>query len=150
MGLRSQGAPGPTDPARRLLATTPWPVQGRAPVASSQQSARSRRAEPVLITEAEPSLADQHAARKRRYVLTMVIRLVSIVLAAAFYQILWLAIIFAVLGTVLPWVAVVMANDRPPKKKLDPNRYKPSAPDRILDDPAKTRLAIEPGRVIEH
>jgi Flp pilus assembly protein TadB len=117
-------------------------------VASSQQSARSRRAESVLITEAAPSLAEQHSARKRRYVLTMMVRLVSIVLAAAFYQILWLAIIFAVLGTVLPWVAVVMANDRPPKKKLDPNRYRPPAPDRILEEPV--RRAIEPGRVIEH
>ena len=114
-------------------------------MASSEQSARSRRAEPVLITEAAPSLADQHAARKRRYVLTMVVRLVSIVLAAAFYQILWLAIIFAVLGTVLPWVAVVMANDRPPKKKLDPHRYQA---DRVIEEPV--RRAIEPGRVIEH
>jgi Flp pilus assembly protein TadB len=119
-------------------------------VASGQQSARSRRAEPVLITEAAPSLAEQHAARKRRYVITMGVRLVSIVLAAVFYQVLWLAICFAVLGTVLPWVAVVMANDAPPKKKLDPNRYRPSPPDRILDDPAATRRAIEPGRVIEH
>jgi Flp pilus assembly protein TadB len=117
-------------------------------VASSQQSARSRRPESVLITEAAPSLAEQHAARKRRYVLTMVVRLVSVVLAAACYQILWLAIIFAVLGTVLPWVAVMMANDRPPKKKLDPNRYRPPAPDRILEEPV--RRAIEPGRVIEH
>ncbi|RBY90572.1 DUF3099 domain-containing protein [Blastococcus sp. TF02A-26] len=117
-------------------------------MAFSQQSARSRRAESVLITEAAPSLAEQHAARKRRYVITMLIRIVSVVLAAAFYQTLWLAIIFAVLGTVLPWVAVVMANDRPPKKKLDPHRYRPPAPDRILTEPV--RRAIEPGRVIEH
>ena len=119
-------------------------------MASSQQSARSRRTEPVLITEAAPSLTEQHAARKRRYVMTMLVRLVSIVLAAAFYQTLWLAICFAALGTVLPWVAVVMANDGPPKKRVDPTRYRPSPPDRILDDPAATRRAIEPGRVIEH
>ncbi|WP_409330990.1 DUF3099 domain-containing protein [Trujillonella humicola] len=119
-------------------------------MASSEQFARLRRAEPVLITEAAPSLADQHAARKRRYVITMAVRLVSVVLAAAFYQVLWLAITFAVLGTLLPWIAVVMANDRPPKKKTDPHRYRPPAPDRILDDPAATRRALEPGRVIEH
>ena len=113
-------------------------------MASSEQSARPRRAEPVLITEAAPSLSEQHAARKRRYVLTMLVRLVSIVLAAAFYQILWLAIIFAVLGTVLPWIAVMMANDRPPKKKVDVNRYTAPRPDRILENPAR------PGRVIEH
>lgn len=113
-------------------------------MASSQQPARSRRPEPVLITEAEPSLADQHAARKRRYVITMAIRGVSIVLAALFYQTLWLALIFAALGTVLPWIAVMMANDRPPKKKLDVNRYAPPRPDRILENPGR------PGRIIEH
>ena len=68
-------------------------------MASSQQPARSRRPEPVLITEAAPSLAEQHAARKKRYVITMAVRGVSLVLAAIFYQTLWLAIIFAALGT---------------------------------------------------
>jgi Flp pilus assembly protein TadB len=117
-------------------------------VASSQQTGRTHagrsKEQPVLITEAQPSLADQHAARKRRYVITMAIRGVSIVLAAACYQVLWLALIFAALGTVLPWIAVMMANDRPPKKKFDPNRYRTSPPDRILEDPAKR------ARVIEH
>ncbi len=117
-------------------------------MASSQQSVRRNTPEPVLITDAEPSLVDQHAARKRRYVLTMAVRGVSLVLAAVFYQTVWLMVIFAVLGTVLPWIAVVMANDRPPKKKIDPNRYKVSAPDRILEDPAKQRRAIE-HRVID-
>jgi Flp pilus assembly protein TadB len=113
-------------------------------VASSQQSARSRRPQPVLITEAEPSLAEQHAARKRRYVLTMAVRVVALVLAAVFYQTLWLALIFALLGVVLPWIAVMMANDRPPKKRVDVNRYAPPRPDRILENPSR------PGRVIEH
>jgi hypothetical protein len=113
-------------------------------VASSQQSARPRRSQPVLITEAEPSLAEQHAARKRRYVLTMAVRVVALVLAAVFYQTLWLALVFAFLGVVLPWIAVMMANDRPPKKRVDVNRYAPPRPDRILENPAR------PGRVIEH
>ncbi|SMO99422.1 Protein of unknown function [Geodermatophilus aquaeductus] len=117
-------------------------------MASSQQPARPRRSEPVLITQAEPSLAEQHAARKKRYVITMGVRAVSLVLAAAFYQILWLAIIFAVLGTVLPWIAVVMANDRPPKKKLDAHRYVAPRPDHILDDPARQRRAIEGGGTV--
>ena len=112
-------------------------------MASSQQPARPRRPEPVLITEAEPSLAEQHAARKRRYVLTMLVRGVSLVLAAVFYQTLWLALIFAVLGTVLPWVAVMMANDRPPKKQLDPNRYRPPAPDRILESGSSKARVID-------
>ncbi|WP_346619075.1 DUF3099 domain-containing protein [Blastococcus montanus] len=110
-------------------------------MASSQQFPRSRRPEPVLITEAEPSRADQHAARKRRYAITMAVRGVALVLAAVFYQTVWLMVILAFLGTVLPWVAVLMANDRPPKKRLDPNRYTPPRPDRILENPArKTRI----------
>lgn len=110
------------------------------PVVSSQQFPRPRRPEPVLITEAKISQVDQHAARKKRYLITMIIRAVSIVLAAIFYQTLWLMLIFAVLGTVLPWVAVVMANDRPPKSKQQVNRYS-AGPDRQLE--------ARPHRVIE-
>ena len=109
-------------------------------MASSQHFPRPRRPEPVLITEAEVSVGEQHAARKRRYAITMGIRVVFIILAAAFYQIVWLMLIFAVLGTVLPWIAVVMANDRPPKKKLQVNRYD-ARPDRALE--------TRPARVID-
>ena len=113
-------------------------------MASSQPHARSRRPEPVLITEAQPSLEEQHAARKKRYVITMAVRGVSIVLAAALYHTLWLALIFAVLGTVLPWIAVMMANDVPPKQKLDAHRSATPRPDRVPDNPAR------PGPVFDH
>lgn len=109
-------------------------------MATSQQFPRPRRPEPVLITEAQVSQVDQHAARKRRYLITMIIRAVSLILAAVFYQVLWLMLIFAVLGTVLPWIAVVMANDRPPKKKQHVNRYV-AGPDRQLES--------RPHRIIE-
>ena len=112
------------------------------PVASSQQFPRSRRPEPVLITEAAPSLTDQQTARKRRYAITMAIRGVALVLAAVFYQTMWLMIILAVLGTVLPWVAVVMANDRPPKPKTRLAGVD-ARPDRVLENPARS------GRIIE-
>jgi Flp pilus assembly protein TadB len=104
-------------------------------VASSQQLPRSRKPEPVLITEARPSLAAQHAARKKRYAITMGIRAVCIVLAAVSYRIPWLMLIFAVFGTLLPWVAVIMANDGPPKSKTRPHGYTPR-PDRVLENPA--------------
>jgi hypothetical protein len=99
-----------------------------------------RSTEPVLITEAQPSLDDQHAARKKRYAITMGVRAVAITLAAVFYQsAFWLAIILAVLGTVLPWIAVVMANDGPPKKRVDPHRYT-HRPDRELEGPPPARV----------
>jgi Flp pilus assembly protein TadB len=110
------------------------------PQSSSQPFPRSRKPEPVLITEAQPSLAALHDARKKRYAITMGIRIVFIVLAAVFYQIVWLMLIFAILGTVLPWIAVVMANDGPPKKKLHVNRYD-ARPDRTLE--SRPRHVIE-------
>ena len=115
--------------------------EGMEPVASSQQVPRSRRPAPVLITEAQISQAEQHAARKKRYALTMAVRAICLVLAAVFYHVVWLMLIFAILGTVLPWIAVVMANDGPPKKRVDPHRYT-HRPDRELEGP-------RPARVIE-
>ena len=119
-------------------------------MASSQFTSRHDRSEPALITEAEPSQADQHAARKRRYSITMAIRGTSLVIAALTAQYsLWLMAVFAVLGTILPWIAVVMANDRPPKKKLDTHRYVAPRPDRILEAPGRERPVIEGGTVID-
>ena len=99
-----------------------------------------RRAEPVLITEARTSQLDEHAARKKRYAITMAVRGVCLLLAAVFYQVVWLMLIFAVLGTVLPWIAVIMANDRPPIKRQKVNRYD-ARPDRVLES--------RPARIIE-
>ena len=81
---------------------------------------------PVLITAAEPSHDDQHAARKRKYMLTMALRLPCLVLALAFYQTWWLAVGFLVLSVPLPWIAVLIANDRPPRKAEEVNRYQRS------------------------
>ncbi len=109
-------------------------------MASSQQSPRPGRPEPVLITEAQISHYDEQAARKKRYALTMGIRVVCLILAAVFYQIVWLMLVLAVLGTILPWIAVIMANDGPPKSKQHVNRYV-AGPDRQLES--------RPHRVIE-
>ncbi|WP_448628740.1 DUF3099 domain-containing protein [Geodermatophilus sp. URMC 64] len=93
--------------------------------------------EPVLITDAQRSLLEEHAARKKRYVITMGIRALSVVLATVVYattHILWLVLAFAALGTVLPWIAVIMANDGPPKSKQHVHRYD-ARPDRTLENP---------------
>ena len=111
---------------------------------ASSQAPRARKPEPVLITEARRSLAEEHAARKRRYVITMGIRALTVVAAAVVYawtHILWLVLILAILGTLLPWVAVIMANDGPPRSKLQPHGYNPR-PDRELENPDR--------RVIDH
>jgi hypothetical protein len=63
------------------------------------------------ITEARQSLADDVRGRQRRYVISMLIRTVSVILAASLWQVQRPVVIVAlVLGAVLPYVAVVIAN----------------------------------------
>jgi hypothetical protein len=83
-----------------------------------------QRAEPVLITDAAPSPEDELAQRKRRYTLMMGLRVPFMILAAVFYDIPWLAVGLLVLSIPLPWMAVIIANDRLPRKTEKVNRYK--------------------------
>lgn len=78
---------------------------------------------PVLITGAAPSQDDQLAARKRRYIVMMLMRIPCLILAGIFVQTWWLALIFVAVSIPLPWVAVLLANDRPARKAEDVHRY---------------------------
>ncbi len=82
-----------------------------------------RRGEPVLITEAAPSYEEEHAARKRKYLMIMVVRVSCLVLAGILHGTWWLALTFVLLSIPLPWVAVLIANDRAPRKAEHVNRY---------------------------
>jgi Protein of unknown function (DUF3099) len=82
---------------------------------------------PILITAAEPSHDDQHAARKKKYMIMMGMRLPFLILALIFYQTWWLALGFLLLSVPLPWIAVLIANDRPPRKAEKVNRFQRSA-----------------------
>lgn len=88
-----------------------------------------RRAEdPVLITDAEMSYEDQLAARKQRYKIMMGLRIPLMVLAAVFYGTPWLALTLLALSIPLPWMAVLIANDRLPKRREQAARYRPDRP----------------------
>ncbi|UAK30055.1 DUF3099 domain-containing protein [Nocardia asteroides] len=81
---------------------------------------------PVLITEAAPSLEDQHRARVRRYTIIMAFRIPCLVLAAVAYSAFGnplLSILIIVASIPLPWIAVLIANDRPPRRKDEPSRW---------------------------
>ena len=107
-------------------------------------STRGRDGEPVLITEAEPSLDDQWRARRKKYAIMMSTRTVCLVLAAVCYRTWWLMAIFIVGAGVLPWMAVIIANDRPPRKARKVNRYaRHPAPDRALESPQDQARVIE-------
>jgi NADH:ubiquinone oxidoreductase subunit 6 (subunit J) len=74
----------------------------------------------VLITDASQSPADELRRRQTRYIVMMLVRAGCLVLAAvlAMMQVpllgLWV-LICLVGAVVLPWLAVVLANDRAPK-----------------------------------
>jgi Protein of unknown function (DUF3099) len=95
--------------------------------------------DPVLITDAPMSYEDQLAARKSRYKIMMGMRIPLMIMAAVFYQIPWLAVGLLVLSIPLPWMAVLIANDRLPKKIVDSHRHTQERP----------ALEAKPHRVIE-
>jgi uncharacterized membrane protein len=97
-------------------------------VKSPESSGAAQDDTPVLITEAAPSYEEQHSARKRKYITMMLLRFPCILLALVFHQTWWLALGFLVLSVPLPWAAVLIANDRPPKKAERVNRYKHGEP----------------------
>lgn len=81
---------------------------------------------PVLITEAQPSMDDQQALRRRRYAWMMASRIPCLVGAVVVFQVWhlwWLALIILAISIPLPWMAVLIANDRPVRKSEDVNRY---------------------------
>ncbi|MEJ2860298.1 DUF3099 domain-containing protein [Actinomycetospora flava] len=85
--------------------------------------------QPILITQAAVSYDEEFAARKKRYSLIMACRIPCLVLAGVAgigFNLPWLAVAFIVLSVPLPWVAVLIANDRPPKKAEKANRYRRS------------------------
>jgi hypothetical protein len=79
---------------------------------------RSRHNEPVLITTAPESADDEYDRRRKRYAIMMASRAICVLVAALTYRYeLWIALVFVIGGAILPWSAVIMANDRPPKSR---------------------------------
>ncbi len=87
----------------------------------SRRSAVKRQAyQPILITDASRSQDDQLTSRQKRYVLMMGIRVACVIAGAVLVGVqaplLWIWLPLVGLGMILiPWLAVLLANDRPPK-----------------------------------
>ena len=65
----------------------------------------------------------------------MGLRVVCLLAAVAVYQLsLWLAVALVVGGAVLPWCAVLIANDGPPRKRVA--RPRPVEPEQLRALPA--------------
>jgi hypothetical protein len=81
---------------------------------------------PILITTAAPSYEEEHRARVRKYLTLMAFRVPALILAAVAYGawhngLISLAIVAA--SVPLPWMAVLIANDRPPRRSDEPRRF---------------------------
>ena len=81
---------------------------------------------PVLITSAAPSYEVEHRVRVRKYLTLMGFRIPALILAALAYGawhngLISLAIVGA--SVPLPWMAVLIANDRPPRRRDEPRRF---------------------------
>ena len=81
---------------------------------------------PVLITAAEPSYEEQHRARVRKYLTLMAIRIPALIFAALAYG-AWhnglISLLIVAASVPLPWMAVLIANDRPPRRANEPRRF---------------------------
>jgi Protein of unknown function (DUF3099) len=92
-------------------------------VTQPQRRPASSSPDPVLITDAARSYEEELRVRKRRYALMMGMRVPCMVLAAVFYQTPWVAVTLLIISIPLPWMAVLIANDRLPRKSEKVNRY---------------------------
>ena len=101
---------------------------------------------PVLITGAAPSYEVQHRERVRKYLTLMFWRVPALILAAVAYGI-WenglISLAIILVSVPLPWMAVLIANDRPPRRAEEPRRY--DSQRRIPLFPTAERPALERG-----
>jgi Protein of unknown function (DUF3099) len=107
---------------------------------------------PVLITDAPASPAQQRADRSRRYTILMGGRLGLFVLAALVYPLsAWLAVALLALSIPLPWMAVLIANDAPPRSRRGPadtHRLPPPAPSRAIEARSHVVVDADPAPVM--
>jgi predicted tellurium resistance membrane protein TerC len=103
---------------------------------------------PILITDAKVSQEEELRRRERRYILMMGLRAMCLIVAAVLVMLkvpllaIWLPL--CLLGMVLlPWLAVILANDRPPKDKHRLKRYRENTA------PTNSLPVNEQGRVID-
>lgn len=99
---------------------------------ATTSTTRSRRHDrtPVLITAAPRSPAEEFAARRRRYSLIMGMRIPCLVLAGIVgigFGLTGLAAVLVVASVPLPWIAVLIANDGPPRTPAKVARNLPQA-----------------------
>lgn len=93
---------------------------------------KQNKPEVFRITEARQSLGDDVRGRQRRYVISMLVRTLAVLLTVVLWNVQRpLAVVTLVLGVTLPYVAVVIANAGRENAPSLPSTYL-SAPDRPM------------------
>jgi hypothetical protein len=102
---------------------------------------------PVLITAAALPYEEEHRQRVRKYLTLMTWRIPALILAAVAYGI-WhnglISLLIVAASVPLPWMAVLIANDRPPRRAGEPRRFDGRAHHAPLA-PTAERPELQPG-----
>jgi hypothetical protein len=102
---------------------------------------------PVLITAAALPYEVEHRQRVRKYLTLMTIRIPALILAAIAYG-AWhnglISLLIVAASIPLPWIAVLIANDRPPRRAEEPRRFD-KRPRRTPLFPTAKRAQLERG-----
>jgi hypothetical protein len=81
---------------------------------------------PVLITAAALPYEVEQRQRVRKYLTLMTFRIPALILAAVAYG-MWhnglVSLLIVAVSIPLPWMAVLIANDRPPRRAEEPRRF---------------------------
>ncbi|MGH8792046.1 MAG: DUF3099 domain-containing protein [Stackebrandtia sp.] len=109
------------------------------------------RDKPELITDAELSPQQQLRIRQVRYGVMMGVRALLLIVATVLVMVevplLWLWLIFCAAGMViLPWTAVLVANDRLPKES---HRLRRRLPFRKKRRPQQPALTARESRIVD-
>jgi hypothetical protein len=106
---------------------------------------------PVLITTAALSYEEEHRTRVRKYLTLMAFRIPALIGAAVAYG-AWhnglISLLIVAVSVPLPWMAVLIANDRPPRRANEPRRFRDGRRRTPLF-PRAERPALEPPRHTE-
>lgn len=95
----------------------------------------------VLITSVGMSPAEEFQIRRRRYAIMMGTRVLCVIAAVSVYQLsLLLALGLMVGGAVLPWVAVLYANERLPQAARPAPRVEPLNRPKAIGAPPSGRV----------
>jgi hypothetical protein len=87
--------------------------------------------DPILVTTAPISPAEERRNRERRYLITMGVRVLAFI-AAIVFATGWIRVIAVGLALILPWVAVVVANAGPKRTTpAQPSLYSGDKPSEL-------------------